>query len=117
MHGLHEDDGIDRHGRRDEAPVTSRRSVDSDATGSSAVGDRRRPVAPAGSSRSTRSGQGYWTRMGTVGGAALIAILTREFLYDQSPVWFTTPTASAAMRSSLVVVGIPGDLRAAASFA
>jgi preprotein translocase subunit SecE len=30
-----------------------------------------------------KKGQGYWTRMGTVGAAALIGVLTGDFLWDQ----------------------------------
>jgi preprotein translocase subunit SecE len=35
-----------------------------------------------------KSGQGYWTRMGTVGGAALIILLVGNFLYTYLPTWF-----------------------------
>jgi preprotein translocase SecE subunit len=31
-----------------------------------------------------KKGQGYWTRMGTVAGAALLGLLTGDFLYTQS---------------------------------
>jgi preprotein translocase subunit SecE len=34
-----------------------------------------------------KSGQGYWTRMGTAGGAALILIATSVWLYQNLPVW------------------------------
>ena len=34
-----------------------------------------------------KKGQGYWTRMGTAAGAALITALTLSFLYHQMPVW------------------------------
>jgi preprotein translocase subunit SecE len=34
-----------------------------------------------------KSGQGYWTRMGTVGGAALLAMLTANFIFQQLRVW------------------------------
>jgi preprotein translocase subunit SecE len=30
-----------------------------------------------------KKGQGYWTRMGTVAGVALIGVLTADFLYDE----------------------------------
>src|SRR5437879_5097261 len=30
-----------------------------------------------------KKGQGYWTRIGTVGGAALIAVLTAQFIYSR----------------------------------
>ena len=35
-----------------------------------------------------KKGQGYWTRIGTVGGAVLIALLTAQFLYSRAAVWF-----------------------------
>ncbi len=51
------------------------------------------PKTPAGGLVSARDdggfftiykkGQGYWTRIGTVGGAALIAILTAQFIYSR----------------------------------
>src|SRR3954469_4109669 len=42
------------------------------------------PAAPAGPGffHIYKSGAGYWTRMGTAGGAALIGILTAVFIYE-----------------------------------
>jgi preprotein translocase subunit SecE len=37
-----------------------------------------------------KPGHGYWTRMGTAGGAALIAALSTAFLYQHVPVWLTS---------------------------
>src|SRR4051812_11370113 len=34
-----------------------------------------------------KKGQGYWTRMGTAGAAALLAALTASFLYQHLHVW------------------------------
>ena len=52
-----------------------------------------------------KSGQGYWTRMGTVGGAAIIAILTAQFLYDQAAhVWFRNATGQAQQGKALALV-------------
>jgi preprotein translocase subunit SecE len=34
-----------------------------------------------------KSGQGYWTRMGTAMGAGLLAALTANFLYQNLPIW------------------------------
>jgi preprotein translocase subunit SecE len=48
-----------------------------------------------------KSGQGYWTRMGTVGGAGIIAVLTAQFLYDQARVWFKDSTGHT--RQSMVL--------------
>lgn len=35
-----------------------------------------------------KKGQGYWTRMGTVAGAALLALLSAQFFYTEGRVWF-----------------------------
>ncbi len=37
-----------------------------------------------------KPGHGYWTRMGTAGGAALIAALSTAFLYQHVPVWLNS---------------------------
>ncbi|HEX3356272.1 MAG TPA: preprotein translocase subunit SecE [Tepidisphaeraceae bacterium] len=37
-----------------------------------------------------KSGQGYWTRMGTVAGSALIILLMGNFLYTNLPAWSDT---------------------------
>src|SRR6476646_7426087 len=37
-----------------------------------------------------KSGQGYWTRMGTAAGAALIILLVGNFLYTFLPTWSDT---------------------------
>jgi preprotein translocase SecE subunit len=34
-----------------------------------------------------KSGQGYWTRMGTVGGAALVILMVGNFFYTYLPTW------------------------------
>ena len=34
-----------------------------------------------------KSGQGYWTRMGTVGGAALVILMIGNFFYTYLPTW------------------------------
>src|SRR5438105_1244512 len=50
-----------------------------------------KPVAgPSGGGFFTiyKKGQGYWTRVGTVAGASLLALLTAQFLYTQGKVWF-----------------------------
>src|SRR5437762_12929582 len=43
-----------------------------------------------------KSGQGYWTRMGTVLGALLIAGLTANFLYQHMHVWLADAGIAAA---------------------
>jgi preprotein translocase SecE subunit len=52
---------------------------------------RSKPSAPrAGFFTIYKSGQGYWTRMGTVAAAALLALLTMGFLYRELPVPLTS---------------------------
>jgi preprotein translocase subunit SecE len=53
-----------------------------------------RPPPPSTTKESDRgfftvykSGQGYWTRMGTAGAGALIGILIAHFFYEYLPVW------------------------------
>jgi preprotein translocase SecE subunit len=56
-----------------------------------------------------KSGQGYWTRMGTAAGAGLIAALFANFLYHQLPVWFGSagmPARSAKMATIYVIAGV-----------
>ncbi len=62
------------------------------ASGSNEPEDEK-PYVPASSTAAKpgfftiyKSGQGYWTRMGTVAGAALILFLITAFLYEQLPV-------------------------------
>jgi len=54
-----------------------------------------------------KSGQGYWTRMGTAGAAALIAFLTAHFLYQNMHVWLQNGgmTESAARPTSIYIIG------------
>ena len=44
----------------------------------------RTGAAPAGYFTVYKKGQGYWTRMGTAGGAALFCVLTANFAYEQA---------------------------------
>src|SRR5262245_37770300 len=50
-----------------------------------------RPAAPSGARGGFfsiyKSGQGYWTRMGTAAGAGIILIATLIWLYQYLPVW------------------------------
>jgi preprotein translocase SecE subunit len=51
---------------------------------------RSKPSAPrSGFFTIYKSGQGYWTRMGTAAAAALLALLTMGFIYQQLPVALT----------------------------
>src|SRR5947199_172928 len=48
-----------------------------------------------------KRGQGYWTRMGTAGGAALIGLLTAfKLLYEQLPTWGVTKNVT------MIVIGV-----------
>ena len=57
-----------------------------------------------------KPGQGYWTRMGTVGGALLIAALTVDFLYEQLPVMLGSWGVAATRTRSLTIYIIAGVL-------
>jgi preprotein translocase SecE subunit len=57
----------------------------------------RPPAARTGFFTIYKSGQGYWTRMGTAAAAALLALLTVGFLYRELPV----PLASAFTPSNM----------------
>ena len=50
-----------------------------------------------------KSGQGYWTRMGTVGGAALIILLIGNFLYTYLPTWSDTMHAHPRIMIGIVL--------------
>jgi preprotein translocase subunit SecE len=56
-----------------------------------------------------KSGQGYWTRMGTALGALLLAALTANFFYHQMPVWLSS-AGVAASKAKTVSVAIIGGL-------
>src|SRR4051812_31292102 len=58
-----------------------------------------------------KNGQGYWTRMGTAGCAALIALLTASFLYQHLPVWIGAggmPQANARSISLYIIAAFLG---------
>ena len=75
------------------ASATTEKKMASDAIASSAHEGGNRPPEPrraadeGGFFRIHKKGQGYWTRMGTAGAAALIGALTANFLYHHLPVW------------------------------
>jgi preprotein translocase subunit SecE len=58
-----------------------------------------------------KKGQGYWTRMGTAGAAALLAALTASFLYQHMPIWLQGVGVSVA-RSKPVAIYIIAALLA-----
>ena len=53
-----------------------------------------------------KSGQGYWTRMGTVLGAVLIAALTANFFYQHMPIWFQSAGATPANAKTIAIGAI-----------
>ncbi len=105
------------------APVTTEKNENpmaTDAIVSSANqggGDEKRPqperrVESAGGPgffHVYKPGQGYWTRMGTAGAAAQIAIQTGYFLYGQLPVWlrnFGVRDSAAKPTSIYIIAGL-----------
>ena len=50
-----------------------------------------------------KKGQGYWTRMGTAFGAALIGALVAHFLYKNLPVWNVAPSVAAGIAAGFLV--------------
>jgi preprotein translocase subunit SecE len=53
-----------------------------------------------------KSGQGYWTRMGTVGGAALIILLVGNFLYTYLPTWSDTLHAHPRWTIGIILAAV-----------
>jgi preprotein translocase subunit SecE len=51
-----------------------------------------------------KKGQGYWTRIGTVAGASILALLIAQFLYSRGRTWFTLPSGGPNMRAVLGMV-------------
>jgi preprotein translocase subunit SecE len=51
-----------------------------------------------------KKGQGYWTRIGTVAGASILALLIAQFLYSRGRTWFTLPNGAPNMRAVLGMV-------------
>jgi preprotein translocase SecE subunit len=58
--------------------------------------DQNSKAASAGGGFFTirKKGQGYWTRMGTVGGATLIGALTLDFIYGERETVHLSPDAA-----------------------
>ncbi len=50
-----------------------------------------------------KSGQGYWTRMGTVGAAALIAFLTAGFFFERMRTWSVFQDATGHPKMGMIV--------------
>lgn len=81
-------DDADRNNPAEEKPLANRGNVPPKYPTPSGV----KPIASnadrGGFFTIYKKGQGYWTRIGTVGGAVLIALLTAQFLYSRSAIWF-----------------------------
>jgi len=93
------EDARDERDERDESELSRRPS-----------GARQPAVAAQpGFFHIYKSGQGYWTRISSVGGAGLIILLTASFFYTNLPVW---STYLAAHKSTLIglCVGIMAAL-------
>jgi preprotein translocase subunit SecE len=75
-----------------ESAAPEERELEGGDAGKAAPADYKPAAAAAAAGRGFftiyKKGQGYWTRMGTVAGAALLALLTAQFLYQQGRVWF-----------------------------
>lgn len=81
-------DDADRDNPSDEKPLANRGNVPAKTPapiGGKSIGSN---AERGGYFTIYKKGQGYWTRIGTVGGAVLIALLTAQFLYSRSAVWF-----------------------------
>jgi preprotein translocase subunit SecE len=94
---------------RDDAPDVT------PSGGSGAVALRKGETARSGFFHPYKSGQGYWTRVGTAIGAALLVAATVYFLYQTISTWeiFTVTNASGQVTRStariviaLTVVGL-----------
>ena len=72
------------------------------------------PAPPAAGSRPSsdgfftiyKKGQGYWTRIGTVAGASLLAILTAQFIYTNLRVYASPRTAIISSAAFLAVFAL-----------
>jgi preprotein translocase SecE subunit len=63
--------------------------------------------APGGFFHIRKKGQGYWTRMGTAGGAALIGALTIQFIYSERQT-FRLGDGGAELRSARIFALVYG---------
>jgi preprotein translocase subunit SecE len=72
----------------EKAPADEDRQEQAPSTAGQAI-EYRSAATPAarggGFFHIYKSGQGYWTRMGTAAGAGLVALLTASFLYEELP--------------------------------
>ena len=86
----------------------SEKDMDAIAPGADEGGNRPQPQPrseKAGFFTIYKKGQGYWTRMGTVFGAALIGLLAANFLYQYAPVWLG-PTGAGIEQAKATQWGI-----------
>ena len=57
-------------------------------------------VSKAGFFSVFKYGQGYWTRLGTAIGAAVVLLFIGQFLYSQMPAWFPAPRLETGASAS-----------------
>src|ERR1051325_2744778 len=103
----------------EKAMATDVIAPDRDEGGGGGGEERHQPPPPrtdeaAGFFHIYKSGQGYWTRMGTVLGALLIAALTANFLYQHMPIWFQGAGATPQRAKTIAIVVIAALLVASA---
>jgi preprotein translocase subunit SecE len=100
---------------KDEKAMATDAIITRDEGGNRPPEPRRATEEKGGFFRIYKKGQGYWTRMGTAGAAALIGALTANFLYHHMPVWLgamgvaqtqTKPTAIYIITALLVAYGL-----------
>jgi preprotein translocase subunit SecE len=71
----------------------------------SGAADRDRPEKGEGGFFTVyKSGQGYWTRMGTAGGAVLIGVLIAHFFYRWLPAWGVPMNITLGVAAGFAVV-------------
>ena len=86
-------DEVERQTPSEDKPPGAKDSVSPKFSGAPAISSGN--IGRGGFFTIYKKGQGYWTRIGTVVAAALIALLTTQFLYSRGRIWFTTKTISA----------------------
>jgi len=91
------------------------KAMTADADGPEEEREEKRPhpqsseAASPGFFHIYKSGQGYWTRMGTALGAGLLAALTANFLYQHMPIWLAgggVPQAKTKIYSIYIIAAL-----------
>ena len=91
-----------------EKPAKAGKAKDRDGGDPPDTG-RDRPGASGGRPRGYftvyKKGQGYWTRMGTLAGAAILGLMLAYTLYDRIPTFFTSKDPALGRRVAISVAG------------